>query len=205
MRDTFVTFRTPSKREPGHYKGQSSPGRCCMFDFQSIFADILAEGNVEHAMPGRVRLRFRKRKGNTSFFKQFVALGSQHPAIEAIDANPRTGSILIHHSFSPDEAQELFRRFGERSQERAHAPKAGMHRELTVVGFQALSLLQAARGRVLSSSLEHLWQASQADRANTPGLRYALILMGMLQAVRGRLLASATSLFVYSLFTHRQL
>jgi hypothetical protein len=69
---------------------------------------------VEHMMPGRIRLRFRSRQGETEFQQQGVSFLSEFSLVEGVDANSLTGSVLIQHSASPEQlaflaAQSVFR------------------------------------------------------------------------------------------------
>jgi hypothetical protein len=52
---------------------------------------------VAHAMPGRVRLRVDKVKGNPAFAQKAEDKLSQMPGIKRVEAHPRTGSVLVYY------------------------------------------------------------------------------------------------------------
>ncbi len=55
---------------------------------------------VVHVLPGRVRLKAAKVKGDPVFAQQAEARLSQVPGIEKVEAKPTTGSILIFYSLA---------------------------------------------------------------------------------------------------------
>ena len=167
---------------------------------------------VEHMMPGRIRLRFRSRRGETDFFQQLVTLLSQISLVDEVDANSLTGSVLIRHSASPDQlaflatqsgllpVQDLSSALGD-----PPAPRRQARSGLSVpraVGLFALALLQLARGRVLGSASEQFWHAERAQERHAPVLSLALFGLGILQLLSGRVLAPASSLFVYGMLSN---
>jgi hypothetical protein len=52
---------------------------------------------VVHAMPGRVRLKVDKVKGNPAFAHQAQAKLGQMPGIKKVEAHPLTGSVLVYY------------------------------------------------------------------------------------------------------------
>jgi hypothetical protein len=52
---------------------------------------------VVHAMPGRVRLKVDKVKGDPAFAHQAQAKLAQMPGIKKVEAHPLTGSVLVHY------------------------------------------------------------------------------------------------------------
>jgi hypothetical protein len=52
---------------------------------------------VVHALPGRVRLRVAKVKGNPALGRQAQEKLAQVPGIRQVEAKPGTGSLLIHY------------------------------------------------------------------------------------------------------------
>ena len=122
---------------------------------------------VEHMMPGRIRLRFRSRRGETDFFQRLVTLLSEISLVDEVDANSLTGSVLIRHSASPDQlaflaaqsgllsVQDLSTALGDPPAPRREA-RSGLSAPMAV-GLFALALLQLARGRVLGSASEQFW------------------------------------------------
>jgi|YelNatPaOPRAMG01_1025707.scaffolds.fasta_scaffold00991_5 copper chaperone CopZ len=52
---------------------------------------------VLHAMPGRVRLRVDKVKGNPEFAKQAQDQLGRVPGVKQVEAKPQTGSVLVYY------------------------------------------------------------------------------------------------------------
>src|SRR5215472_14235846 len=67
------------------------------------------QGVVEHSIRGRMRLRYRQRRGDAAFFAGLVELLSADPRIERTIADPRTGSLLVFHQ---GDASEIAARAG---------------------------------------------------------------------------------------------
>jgi hypothetical protein len=53
--------------------------------------------HVVHAMPGRVRLKVAKVKGNPAFAKQAQDTLGRLPGIKRVEAHPLTGSVLVYY------------------------------------------------------------------------------------------------------------
>jgi hypothetical protein len=53
--------------------------------------------HVVHAMPGRVRLKVAKVKGNPAFAQKTRDKLSQVPGIKRVEAHPLTGSVLVYY------------------------------------------------------------------------------------------------------------
>ncbi len=72
---------------------------------------------VVHALPGRVRLRVAKVKGNPALARQAQEKLVRVPGIRQVEAKPGTGSLLIHYDgdrlFSPDSLEILSETLGE--------------------------------------------------------------------------------------------
>ena len=166
---------------------------------------------VEHMMPGRIRLRFRSRRGETDFFQRLVTLLSEISLVDEVDANSLTGSVLIRHSASPEQLaflaaqigllplQHLSSALGDPPAARRE-PRSELSAPMAV-GLFALALLQLARGRVLGSASEQFWHAERARERHAPVLSLALCGLGILQLLSGRVLAPAASLFVYGMLS----
>jgi hypothetical protein len=166
---------------------------------------------LEHMMPGRIRLRFRSRRGETDFFQKLVTLLSQISLIDEVDANSLTGSVLIRHSASPEQlaflaaqsgllpVQDLSSALGDPPAPRREA-RSGLSAPMAV-GLFALALLQLARGHVLGSASEQFWHAERARERHATVLFLALFGLGILQFLSGRVLAPAASLFVYGMLS----
>jgi hypothetical protein len=72
---------------------------------------------VVHALPGRVRLKVAKVKGNPALARQAQEKLAQVPGIRQVEAKPGTGSLLIHydtdHLFSTASLEILSVTLGE--------------------------------------------------------------------------------------------
>jgi hypothetical protein len=168
---------------------------------RQMFADAV----VEHAIPGRVRLRFRARKGDTDFFREVVKALSAHPAVDEIEANPCTGGVLVRHSLSEQEFAALAGTMGiwagadEQEAQPRHQPGKEPEISLDLAGLFGLAMMQLTRGRTLGSATEHLYHAVQAKWLNLPGLTLPLLSVALVQIMRGRMLSPASSLLMYAL------
>ncbi len=155
---------------------------------------------IEHMIPGRMRMRFRSRRGEEAFFAQLVARLQDHPDVIRVVANPRTASLLVFHAGNPREIAELAgiraSDSGARAQQPAN-PRAAVRME--GLALSALGILQLVRGRVLDGASQHLWHAARARDLNMPALALGLIGLGITQGIRGRFLSSASSLFMNAL------
>ena len=58
---------------------------------------MLPIAEIEHFMPGRMRVKVRDRRGDLTYFRSVIEKLSKHPEIAGLRANPTTGSIVIQH------------------------------------------------------------------------------------------------------------
>lgn len=167
---------------------------------------------LEHASPGRIRLRFPHQRGNTQFFEQLAGMVGQHPSIVEARANPRTGSLLIRHTSTLDELGHAAVQMGLISetalkniqQGKRHRPsmwKALMRAPsnaplLLIAGLSAVRIL---RGRVAGPASEHFWHAYIMAQRRLPLVALTQAMLGVVQASRGVVLGSASSLIVYAI------
>ncbi len=166
---------------------------------------------VEHRIPGRMRLRVRVRRGDTGFFERAAVLG-RVPGIHAVRANAQTGSILIEHA--GDEAAVLAAAreqglFGVAPPTQPPNPLGAVETPATLnaaaMGLAGAGLLQVARGRAIGSGTENLFNAHSAyTTTGQPWLAALLAAFGIIQIARGEVLGSATSLFLYALSFQRR-
>jgi hypothetical protein len=173
----------------------------------------MQQGIVEHAISGRMRLRFRSHRGDTAFFRQLVEVLKGQPTVTSVEANPATGGVLVLHTGSGRELAALASRSAglqvapprPRPQKSLLASLASRGRHWRpswpVLSFVGLALYQLARGRALGTASEQFWHATRAREMNQPGLGIALICVGMFQLFSGRLLAPASSLLMYALMS----
>lgn len=161
---------------------------------------------VEHAIPGRLRVRIPSKRGDTSYFRDVTQRLSEHSGITGITANPATGSILIaHESGEPSIIQHavdlgLFAIEAVLDPERRIPPNtAQLWGPLSLVFF-GLSAVQFVRGPVLGPATENIWQAFGAE-SFLKSRELAVIFGGLalVQIARGRMFGSAVSLLFYGL------
>jgi hypothetical protein len=173
-----------------------------------------ARAIVVHRLPGRIRVRIPSKRSDTSFFESVVQKLRPHPGVHELSANPRTGSLLIHHSGEAENilslAFELFELDdpGKASKRlRAVAKRAGLPLPAILDGTAAVSaslgFYQLARGRDVGPASENFWAAFGSYRfAGSLGLAATFAALGVVQLVRGQVLSSATSLFYHALVAH---
>ncbi len=164
------------------------------------------DGAIEHALPGRVRLRFRSRRGDRKFFEDVARVLREDPIVRGVDANPLTGGVLIRYAGRPEQFAELAHRHGIPLKHAAATarklPKLSAGRSIPVssVALGLLALGQLARGRLAGSAGEQFWQAHALQQLQAPGfVPAALIGVGLIQLMMGRILPPASSLIAYAL------
>lgn len=63
---------------------------------------MITRAYLSHIAMGRVRLKIPAKRGNKEYFQALETALAAHSDIDAVQANPRTGSVLILHSGSLD-------------------------------------------------------------------------------------------------------
>jgi hypothetical protein len=168
----------------------------------------MQEAVIEHAIPGRMRLRFRAERGDSAFFERLSAAIGGDPEVDRVVTNPTTGSILVFHSGNPEEITKragvaVLPRAGGRNGKahRVHLPSGRALPSPRTVAFTALALYQLARGRLAGSASEQLWYATRARALPNPAFATGLLGLAAVQAFRGRWLAPASSFLRYAMIT----
>jgi Heavy metal associated domain 2 len=59
-----------------------------------------AKAHVAHSVAGRTRLRVHNRHHDRAFFHDLENRLARFPQVQSLETNPRTGSVLVHHSGS---------------------------------------------------------------------------------------------------------
>ncbi len=177
---------------------------------------------VEHRIPGRMRLRIPRRRGDAAFFGHVAAELAEVAGVRSVRNNPVTASVLIEHG---GDAAEVLQAARERHLFAATEPTGASARavaafdalarwspgrsppralNLAAAGLAGAELVQVARGRVVGSASENFWNAYAAYAMTGQG-KVALLLgvFGLVQVMRGEVLGSATSLFLYALSARR--
>jgi len=177
----------------------------------------MPQAQIEHELPGRLRLRIPSRRGDRTFFEAAGQRIAAMPGVRSIHANPLTGSLLVGHGTSTDAIASFARERGlfdlpssetlpARREPVRRTPPAGLPAPLSLAaaGLAGAGLYQAARGQVLGSASENLWNAYTAYAVQRkPWIAAALAGFGVVQAARGQGLGSAVSLFLYAINARR--
>jgi len=144
-----------------------------------------AVARISHHIPGRVRIKVRTQRGNSTYFRDAIASLTDNPAVEGVEANPRTGSMLIKYSgplenilasaeeemlfslvgIEPEEVAVLDRLFEDHLAPLADIPAALSAGEfdfgsLAFLGLVIMSMVQIARGNVAVPAITSLWYAT---------------------------------------------
>jgi hypothetical protein len=166
---------------------------------------------IEHRLPGRLRLRLASRRGDAAFFASVAERLARLPGVRSLRANPRTGSILIEHDGAAEALGELAKEQGllqiaspapppRWSGGEGHRTARVQPLSLAAAGLAGLGLYQAARGRLVGSGTGTLWKAYAAYAyLNRPRLAAALAGFGLYRLAKGPALGSAVSLFYYAI------
>lgn len=161
-------------------------------------ADPLIRATIEHRIPGRVRLRISGRRGDAIFFSCAVAVLSGWQGVHTVQANPLTGSILVHHTGEPAswlsraKAEGLFEAAEPGREVAVRAGPAGAKRpvpsplDIAAAGLAAAGVLQLARGQMIGPASESPWNAYGLwVVTRRPWAPAALCALGLLQLARG--------------------
>jgi hypothetical protein len=163
-----------------------------------------------HALPGRTRLRVPEQRHQSAWFADAAARLAQHPRVQRVTVNAQTGSILLLHEGSVRELTDDLANWlmitprQPRPASRPALPSSFRISPATAfqalaMGSMALGVWQARRGRLLASTLEHVWHAYGAWRnLKAPVLAAAFAGGALAQLGRGQILSSAASLMYYA-------
>lgn len=171
---------------------------------------------IEHRINGRLRLRIDAKRGDAPFFQHAQTVLAALPHVRGIATNPRTGSILIEHHggedsiFASARAKGLFDAAAPSppamavpmAVRRTANPSSPL--DLAAAGLAAAGVVQLARGQVIGSASENLWNAYGLYGTGKTSWGPALLVgFGIVQIIRGEILGSATSLFLYAFSARR--
>jgi hypothetical protein len=171
----------------------------------------LPRAHVAHRIPHRLRVEVPSRKGDRPYFERVAQRLAGHASVRSVRPSPRTASVTIEHDGQAQDVAQLARELdafdlpeaavAQVLADRGAARVIGVEpSSLVSAGLAGLGVLQVARGNLLGSAVDHLWQAYGAARM--PGsLKIAAVmaLLGAYQMSRGRVLNPAASLFFYVL------
>ncbi len=181
-------------------------------------AAAIPVAEIEHRIPGRIRLRVRARRGDPAFFVRLEAALAAVPGVRNVRANPQTGSVLIEHGGDEKAVLARARDQGLRTTEPtdklpalrpAPPPDRGKGTpasplDLAALGLAGAGLMQLVRGEAVGSASENLWNAYGLYAVTRQALPSAfLVAFGLFQVARGEVLGSAVSLFLYAYSARR--
>jgi hypothetical protein len=135
---------------------------------------------VAHSARGRTRFKVAARRYDAQYFATVEQQLPNAPDVERVEANPITGSVLVHHRgpaealYTYAENNELFR--------------------VSTLADRASNLLRQ-RGRLLDRQLREL----TGEYLDVRSLTFiALVSIGLVQAVRGQFAGPALTIFWYA-------
>jgi hypothetical protein len=174
---------------------------------------MIPVANIEHQLPGRVRLRVPSKRGDVSYFERAVKELSRHPAVLELAASPLTGSITLLHSEPLEAIMETAAHLlsfeaggskpgvkGREAKRIERLTRGASLASQVAAGLTGLSLFQTARGNVAGNAVESFWLSFNAQRMlGRPDLGVVFAAAGVWQMLQGQFLGSATSLFFYSM------
>lgn len=143
---------------------------------------MLPEAQITHAIPGRLRLRVPERKGDVEYFARVEQELRGIEGVSDVTCNPLTGSALIRHR-------------SEREAVLAAASERDLFGRLS--DQPPVSLLDTAIGR--TEGLERTISDITEGQFHLFELLFTgLIFAAIIQTLRGRFLAPATTLLSYA-------
>ncbi|MDD3652486.1 hypothetical protein [Immundisolibacter sp.] len=135
---------------------------------------------IEHASPGRLRLRVASRRGQADYFETVRSHLAAEPAVRAVQVDPRTGSVLLL-LHAPTDTAALLRR-------------AAQHGLFTVVAPPS-----AQDSPELPAPLRALGRLAEPGTAGGGLLALTLLAGAAVQGWRGQVAAPAITLTWYAL------
>ncbi len=143
------------------------------------------QANISHQTTRRLRLRIPRRKRNVAYFARVRDELSHCEGVERVEANPHTGSVLIHHRSTP----EAIARFAEEHHLFAVAPTA-----LTPGRSLAAKVNEGAK--ILDSRLDGI----TAGRVDLTSMSIVgLVVLGIFQGVRRGFLPAGGNLIWWAI------
>lgn len=155
---------------------------------------MLPDAHVVHRLPGRLRIKFDRQKGDGAFFSMLSRELRACPGVLDVTANPITASVLIQHTADETKimqfaaTHELFNvspHDGSPAvdvQAQMTAGFRGFNRDLQsvtggalnfdaliVLGLGGLAIQQAIEGNIMAPAVSLLWYAYNASRMTPIG------------------------------------
>ncbi len=145
---------------------------------------MIPEAFISHCIAGRIRVRVPSMRGDDEYFHRVEEGLNAIPAVKDLRANTLTGSVLIMHAGLEPQALQ------------AHAQDAGLFQlNTSEPEFELLVDRAVAGARRLDSQLRRF---SQGSLDLPSGLIVVLVAMGIVQLMRGQVMAPAASLLWYA-------
>lgn len=142
-------------------------------------------GQVVHALPGRLRLRIPEHRNEPDYFAALEEQLGGCPGVTALRSNHRTGSVLVHHD--PGHDMDAILRW------------AAEHGLFTTEGQPAPSpTLRAVAQRGLARLDLRLLDQSGGTTDTPSLLMVVLLVLTLVQAARGQVLGSASTMLWYA-------
>jgi hypothetical protein len=145
---------------------------------------MLAHARIAHHSRGRTRLKVRAKRGDAGYFAGVCRELAEHEAVEHVDANPSTSSLVVWHRDDADIAT-----LGAFARDRQLFELDPEPPEGTLADGAAALL------RDIDAGIGEL-SARRADLRSV--LLGAFVAIGLVQMLRGRVLAPASTLFWYA-------
>lgn len=140
---------------------------------------MIPVARIEHASPGRLRLRIVGRRGQVDYFETVRGRLAQEASVREVHIDPRTGSVLLLVAASAD-AAALLRRAAE-------------------LGLFSVTATPARSGPDPWAPLRRLGRLTEPGAAASGPLALALLAGAAVQGWRGRWAAPAVTLTWYAL------
>lgn len=147
---------------------------------------MLPEAIIKHQIPGRTRLKISEKRGDQEYFSWLQQRLAECSQINQFSANPLTGSLLIIHEGGIGDIEELARKHGWFSVANgAILPVSVQDKVLEQLNFADAALFTTTKGKYdLRGSIF-----------------IVLMLLTIYQALQGKILAPASTLFWHALST----
>ncbi len=149
-------------------------------------AEPLPRAFVSHRAPGRIRIRIPGSRGDATYFARLERGLAGIEGVTRLEANPRTGSVLVCHRGEVMDALE------------ARGRETGLF-ELGPEPVIDEAQLLAIPGQLLEAVDARLFRASRGAADIRSLLFLALLLAGIRQIAKGRVMAPGISLVWYAL------
>ena len=138
---------------------------------------------IVHSLSGRLRLKVPEKRHDKVWFTQIASRLEQEPGVERVDSNPLSAGLLLHH-----------------------APDAPMAQQLRESGLLRIGEPGASKSPVVDTLTDVVTRSDRALERRTRGkanlrsiLILILVLLAIIQTLRGRILVPALSLLIFAM------